>query len=99
MRLGDFTCRVRKDSKSFAAYGEEDVVERHRHRFEFNNAYKEAFEKNGMIVAGVNPETGLCEILENKNHPWFVGVQSHPEFTSRPLRPHPLFRDFIKAAI
>ena len=99
MRLGDFACRVKKDSKSFIAYGTEDVVERHRHRFEFNNIYKEAFEKNGMIIAGVNPETGLCEILENKNHPWFVGVQSHPEFTSRPLRPHPLFRDFIKAAI
>ncbi|MEK7493725.1 MAG: CTP synthase, partial [Patescibacteria group bacterium] len=99
MRLGDFACRIKKDSKSFTAYGAEDVVERHRHRFEFNNAYKEAFEKNGMVVAGVNPETGLCEILENKNHPWFVGVQSHPEFKSRPLRPHPLFRDFITATL
>lgn len=99
MRLGDYACRVKKDSKSFIAYEAEDVVERHRHRFEFNNAYKEAFEKNGMMVAGINPESGLCEILENKDHPWFVGVQSHPEFKSRPLRPHPLFRDFIKASL
>lgn len=97
MRLGDYECRVRKDSKSFAAYGAESVMERHRHRYEFNNAYKEAFEKNGMIVAGVNPQSNLCEILENTNHPWFVGTQAHPEFTSRPVRPHPLFRDFLKA--
>ena len=99
MRLGDYVCRIRKDSKSFVAYGTEDVVERHRHRFEFNNAYKEAFEKGGMEAAGVNPESGLCEILENKNHPWFVGVQFHPEFKSRPLRPHPLFREFVKATL
>lgn len=99
MRLGEYACHIRKDAKSFSAYGAEDIVERHRHRFEFNNAYQEAFEKNGMVVAGINPESGLCEILENKKHPWFVGVQFHPEFKSRPLRPHPLFRDFIKAAI
>ena len=98
MRLGDYECGLRKDSKSFAAYGEEKITERHRHRYEFNNDYKERFEKAGMVVAGTNPDSGLCEILENINHPWFVGVQFHPEFKSRPLRPHPLFRDFIKSA-
>ena len=99
MRLGDYQCAVRKDSKSFSAYGADEITERHRHRYEFNNDYKERFEKAGMVVAGSNPESGLCEILESKNHPWFVGVQFHPEFKSRPLRPHPLFRDLLKAAI
>ena len=97
MRLGNYACALDKNSKSFAAYGAERITERHRHRYEFNNAYKEKFAEKGMAVAGVNPESGLCEILENKNHPWFVGVQFHPEFLSRPLRPHPLFRDFVKA--
>ena len=98
MRLGDYQCAVKKDSKSFSAYGADEITERHRHRYEFNNDYKERFEKAGMVVAGSNPESGLCEILESKNHPWFVGVQFHPEFKSRPLRPHPLFRDLVKAA-
>ncbi|OGD31460.1 CTP synthase [Candidatus Azambacteria bacterium RIFCSPHIGHO2_02_FULL_52_12] len=99
MRLGNYACALDKNSKSFAAYGTRDILERHRHRYEFNNAYKEQFAQKGMAVAGVNPESGLCEILENTNHPWFVGVQFHPEFLSRPLRPHPLFREFIKAAM
>ncbi|HEY4491485.1 MAG TPA: CTP synthase, partial [Acidobacteriota bacterium] len=98
MRLGDYECRIQKGTKSFAAYGTESVLERHRHRYEFNNVYKEAFEKNGMIIAGVNPQSNLCEILENVNHPWFIGTQAHPEFISRPVRPHPLFRDFIRVA-
>ena len=98
MRLGDYECDLRKDSKSFLAYEEEKITERHRHRYEFNNDYKERFENAGMVVSGTNPDSGLCEILENINHPWFVGVQFHPEFKSRPLRPHPLFRDFIKSA-
>lgn len=98
MRLGEYECRIRKDTKSFAAYGKESVMERHRHRYEFNNEYKEEFEKNGMIVAGINPESGLCEILENVSHRWFVGTQAHPEFISRPLRPHPLFYEFIRAS-
>lgn len=98
MRLGDYECQIKKGTKSFAAYNAENVLERHRHRYEFNNTYKEAFEKNGMVIAGVNPQSNLCEILENTGHPWFIGTQAHPEFVSRPVRPHPLFRDFIRAA-
>ncbi|MBI3458686.1 CTP synthase [Candidatus Azambacteria bacterium] len=99
MRLGNYECRLQKDSKSFQAYSEEVILERHRHRYEFNNDYKKQFEEKGLVITGTNPESGLCEILENKNHPWFVGVQFHPEFKSRPLRPHPLFREFIKASL
>lgn len=97
MRLGDYECTIDKKSKSYLAYRSGKIIERHRHRYEFNNAYEKDFEKNGMMIAGRNPESGLCEILENKNNYWFVGAQFHPEFKSRPLRPHPLFRDFIKA--
>lgn len=96
MRLGDYECVVGKKSKSYMAYKSEKITERHRHRYEFNNEYKKDFEESGMMIVGENPESGLCEIMENKNHPWFVGVQFHPEFKSRPLRSHPLFRDFIK---
>lgn len=99
MRLGNYACNVSKDSKSFVAYGTELIQERHRHRYEFNSAYTEQFEQAGMKISGINPESGLCEILENTKHPWFVGVQFHPEFKSRPLTPHPLFRDFIKASL
>lgn len=98
MRLGDYECVLDKKSKSFSAYKSDKITERHRHRYEFNDSYKESFEKNGMHVSGVNPQSGLCEILENKNHPWFVGAQFHPEFKSRPIKPHPLFRDFVKAS-
>lgn len=97
MRLGDYECVLDKNSKSFAAFKQKNILERHRHRYEFNNTYKQDFENAGMKITGVNPQSGLCEILENTNHPWFVGIQSHPEFKSRPLRPHPLFREFIKA--
>lgn len=99
MRLGNFACVLSRGSKARAAYGKDKIEERHRHRFEFNNAYKDRFAQKGMVVSGVNPASGLCEIMENANHPWFVGVQFHPEFLSRPLRPHPLFRDFVKASI
>lgn len=99
MRLGDYECALEKDSKSFTAYGAKEITERHRHRYEFNGAYQEQFAQNNMRIVGVNPQSGLCEILENTDHPWFVGVQFHPEFKSRPLRPHPLFRDFVKAAL
>ncbi len=98
MRLGDYACVLDKKSKSFTAYGQENIIERHRHRYEFNNLYKERFTEKGMQVAGTNPESGLCEILENTNHPWFIGTQFHPEFISRPTCPHPLFREFIVAA-
>ena len=90
MRLGKYPCRLSRDSVAFAAYGEENIFERHRHRYEFNNAYRDLF---------VNPERDLVEIVELPNHPWFVGVQYHPELRSRPNRPHPLFREFVGAAL
>jgi len=75
------------------------IYERHRHRYELNNSYRNVLEENGMIISGIYPDKDLVEIVELKDHPWFVGVQFHPEFKSRPDRPHPLFRDFIKASI
>lgn len=99
MRLGAYDCAMRSGTIARKAYGEEKVSERHRHRYEFNNAYKEALEEHGMVISGVNPENGLVEIVELKDHPFFVGVQFHPEFQSRPLQPHPIFVQFIKAGI
>ncbi len=99
MRLGLYDCAVEKNSIAYSAYGQENIKERHRHRYEFNNSYKATLEKCGMRFSGINPQTGLCEIIELKNHPWFVATQFHPEFLSRPQRPHPLFRDFIQAAL
>lgn len=98
-RLGVYACDLQSGTKAFKAYNESQVWERHRHRYEFNNDYIDQFKKAGMVFSGVNPENNLVEIIENINHPWFVAVQFHPEFTSRPLRPQPLFRDFIQAAI
>lgn len=99
MRLGAYDCALRRGSKTRAAYGADVVSERHRHRYEFNNEYREQMDKAGLEIVGINPETDLVEMIELKNHPFFVGTQSHPEFKSRPMRPHPLFREFIKAAI
>jgi CTP synthase len=99
MRLGNYTCRLAKGSKAFQAYGQELIQERHRHRYEFNNKYQQAMEKEGFIVSGILDGGSLCEIAEIKGHPWMVGVQFHPEFKSKPTAPHPLFRDFIKAMI
>jgi len=100
MRLGNYKCQIRKGTKSYFAYSKKEIVfERHRHRYELNNKYREILEKKGMIVAGINPERNLVEIIELKNHPFFVASQFHPEFKSRPLNPHPLFKGFIKAAI
>ncbi len=98
MRLGAYDCHLLAGTNTAAAYGQEVISERHRHRYEFNNEYLDILKKNGMIVAGEYPEKDLVEIIEIKDHPWFVGVQFHPEFKSRPLRPHPLFREFIRAA-
>ena len=98
MRLGSYDCELAEGSRAAQAYGTLNIAERHRHRYEFNNAYRADMEAAGMSVAGVNPESGLVEIVEIKDHPWFVGVQFHPEFKSRPDRPHPLFRDLFKAA-
>jgi len=98
MRLGAYNCTLRKDSKAYSAYQKEVISERHRHRYEFNNEFKDSFEKHGLILTGIMENDQLCEIAEIKDHPWMVGVQYHPEFKSRPTDPHPLFCDFIKAA-
>ena len=97
MRLGGYACDLREGSISRRAYGEPQIRERHRHRYEFNNDYRERFEKAGLRTAGVCAGRDLVEIVELEGHPWFVGVQFHPEFTSRPVRPQPLFRDFVRA--
>jgi len=99
MRLGHYTCHLKEGTKACAAYGCTDIEERHRHRFEFNNKFLDVMEKNGMTAAGVNPERNLVEIVEIKDHPYFVACQFHPEFKSRPNRPHPLFTGLIEAAI
>ncbi len=98
MRLGAFSCRLMPDTRSFEAYGVEQVTERHRHRYEFNNDYRTRLEAGGMKIAGLG-ERDLVEIVELPGHPWFVGVQFHPEFKSRPVKPHPLFMGFVGAAL
>lgn len=99
MRKGAYPCTIQKDTLVHKAYGEDVVKERHRHRYEFNNEYLESFKKHGMVISGTYADKGLVEAVELENHPWFVAVQFHPEFKSRPQRPHPLFRDFIESVI
>lgn len=99
MRLGAWDCKLKKGSIVYDAYKSELISERHRHRYEFNNDYLKQFEEHGMIATGTNPKTGLVEIIEIPTHPWFVGVQYHPEYKSTVLNPHPLFVSFIKAAL
>ena len=99
MRLGLFPCKLKPGSKAREIYGEDLIYERHRHRYEFNNEFREIFLKNGMVLSGLSPDERLVEIVELPDHPWFIGVQFHPEFKSRPNRPHPLFYSFIKAAL
>ncbi len=99
MRLGAYPCDVIKGTKVYEIYKEEHISERHRHRYEFNNDYLEDFQKKGFIAAGINPDSQLVEIMELKDHPWFIGVQFHPEYRSNVLNPHPLFVHFIKAAL
>jgi CTP synthase len=99
MRLGSYPCELRKGSKAAQAYGKSKIKERHRHRYEFNNKYLSQMEKMGMIPSGINPETQLVEIIELKNHPWFLGTQFHPEYKSTVLNPHPLFVKFVTATI
>ena len=99
MRLGEYKCCVMKGSKSFIAYGKKNILERHRHRYEFNNDFSELIEKNGMKFVGLNPKSNLVEIVEIENHPWFVGVQFHPEYKSTVIKPHPLFVHFVQASI
>ncbi len=98
MRLGNYPCRLTEGSRSRSLYHKKDILERHRHRFEFNNQYLGLFRENGMTIAGVCPDNGLVEILELEGHPWFVGCQYHPEFKSSPIAPHPLFGGFVAAA-
>lgn len=99
MRLGAYPCDIKKGTKAYLAYGKQHISERHRHRFEFNNAYLAQYEAAGMIASGVNPETGLVEIVELKDHPFFVGGQFHPELKSTVANPHPLFIKFVAAAM
>ena len=99
MRLGAYPCRIKENTLAMSAYGAPDISERHRHRYEFNNDYIQVLEQNGMIFSGTSPSGDLVEIVELPDHPWFLGCQFHPEFKSRPMAPHPLFRDFIKAAL
>ena len=98
MRLGAFACKLAPKSLALKIYKQSTISERHRHRFEFNNKYRDLFEKHGLKATGVNEERNLVEILENVKHPWFIGVQFHPEFKSKPLKPHPLFAEFVKAS-
>ena len=98
LRLGKFECTVSEGTKTLEAYGSSTVWERHRHRYEFNNKYREDYKNAGLVIAGVNPERDLVEIVEVPEHPWMVGVQFHPEFKSRPNKAGPLFREFVKAA-
>ena len=98
MRLGAYECEIKVGTKAYSAYRKKRISERHRHRYEVNNNQRSKFEKKGLIFSGMSPDNKLPEIIELKNHPWFIGVQFHPEFKSRPLSPHPLFKSFIKAA-
>ena len=99
MRLGAYPCKMEPESRAAQAYGKTTIDERHRHRYEFNNAYREAFEKEGFVITGMSPDGSLVEIIEIPTHPWFVAVQFHPEFKSKPIQSHPLFRNFVGAAI
>jgi CTP synthase len=99
MRLGLYPCVLRENTKSYEAYKQPIILERHRHRYELNNDYREALESEGLRFSGVSPDENLVEITEVVDHPWMVGSQFHPEFQSKPLEPHPLFRDFIRAAL
>jgi CTP synthase len=99
MRLGVYPCHIRRGSKAYSMYGKENIQERHRHRYEFNNKYRAKLAKHGLNVVGEYREKHLPEIVELKGHPFFIGVQFHPEFQSRPLRAHPIFQGFVAAAL
>ncbi len=99
MRLGGYKCVLTEGSKSKEAYAENEITERHRHRYEFNNSFKSQLEEAGLLIAGVSPDGMLVEIVERSDHPWFVACQFHPEFKSTPLNSHPLFKNFIAASI
>ena len=99
LRLGLYDCHIMPNTLAYRCYQTEEVRERYRHRYEFNNCYREEFEKAGMVFSGINPQQNLCEIIELPQNDFFIASQFHPEFTSRPLKPNPLFREFIAASI
>ena len=99
MRLGAYPCMIKEDTRAHKAYGVSDISERHRHRYEFNNAFIDRLEEKGLVISGTSPDAELVEIIEIKDHPWYLGCQFHPEFKSRPMDPHPLFREFIRASL
>jgi CTP synthase len=99
MRLGAYPCHLERESRAYEAYRKNVISERHRHRYEFNNRYRDTLTEKGLRVSGVSPDNELVEIIEVPNHPWFLGCQFHPEFQSRPWDPHPLFREFIRASL
>jgi CTP synthase len=99
LRLGAYPCTLLPGTLAAEAYKEAEISERHRHRYEYNNEYRERLEQSGLKVSGTSPDNNLVEIVEIEDHPWFLGCQFHPEFKSKPMKPHPLFRDFIKAAL
>ena len=99
MRLGAYNCSLANNSLAHSIYGQDLITERHRHRYEFNNKYKDEFTNAGMVMSGINPDNNLVEIVELPDHPWFVGVQFHPEYKSTVANPHPLFMKFVKATV
>ena len=99
LRLGSYPCVLNKESKAYKLYGKEEIHERHRHRYEFNNKYQEMLEQHGLVISGINPASNLVEMIEYPKNDFFVACQFHPEFKSRPNRPHPLFKNFIGSAI
>jgi len=99
MRLGAYPCKIEKGTLADQAYGKSEISERHRHRYEFNNKYLESLKAAGVVISGTSPDGDLVEIIELRDHPWFLGCQFHPEFKSNPRRPHPLFTAFITAAL
>ncbi len=99
MRLGSYPCNLTPGSLAHQAYGTGAIQERHRHRYELNNAYRKAFQERGLVPTGISPNGTIVEIMERLDHPWFVAVQFHPEFKSKPTKAHPLFRDFVAAAL
>ena len=99
MRLGAYPCILGENTRAMDEYGCREISERHRHRFELNPEYKDTLEEKGLLIWGTSPDGRLVEMVEHPDHPWFVGCQFHPEFKSKPMKPHPLFRDFISAAL
>ena len=99
LRLGAYPCVLDKESKAYKLYGTDEISERHRHRYEVNNDYRDVLEKNGMMLSGLSPDKRIVEMIEIPEHPWFIATQAHPELKSRPNRPHPLFKGFVEASL